>query len=71
MKFYAFEVASDTCFVMYVNIDEQTVENHLKDVLGDWGIDDETLLIGTVQADSVDEAHNKIRSGEWEYTQRC
>jgi len=69
--FHAFEIVEESSFIMYVDTDLLKVDMELERSLRICGNDLETYAVGTVEADTVDEALNKIRRGDWDYSQKC
>lgn len=71
MLFYAFEVATYNGYYAFINRWEHNRDNHLEKLLvflTGYAID--TIAIGTVTACTFDEGLEKVRVGNWEYSQR-
>lgn len=69
MKFYAYEIAYEDSYLMFVGEDEQKVNEKLNEDMKEEGEEPETIACGTVEADDIDQALDKVRFGQWEYSQ--
>jgi len=69
--YHGIEVATDGCYHLYVSTDENEVNEHFAELRRMLGDEIETYSLGTMEATSVDEALDKIRAGDWDYTQLC
>lgn len=67
--FHAFLAVSDDHYLLFVDIHLHQFNVKVGKILVD-DIDIETYAIGVVNANSVEEAVNKIHMDQWEYTQK-
>lgn len=73
--FYGCEIASVGSYHLYASLNENEttewfykIKKWLEELEGD---EAETYAFGTIEAHSIDEALNKIRAGDWQYSQMC
>jgi hypothetical protein len=70
MLYYAFEIITDTAYDVHVNQTESAMNTALEVIRSHYGVDNiEAVAIGTVEADTAEDAIGKIRSGDWLYSQ--
>ena len=66
MTFHVFEAVTESSFRLYVDTDQSAVDAKFVEAA-----EADTYALGTVEAENVEEALEKIRRGDWEYTQKC
>lgn len=68
MRFHAFEISERTSHHLYANVDKVVCDQEFRRMKELVGVLVESYAVGTVEADDVDKALNKIRSGDWEFS---
>jgi len=69
MHFHAFEISERTSHHLYANVDKVVCDQEFRRIKELVGVLVESYAVGTVEADDLDKALNKIRSGDWEFCQ--
>jgi hypothetical protein len=66
--YHGYEIVNEGTYSLYVDTDENAYNARLAEELSH--DHHETYRIGTVKADSIEEALDKIRQDDWEWTQK-
>ena len=70
--YYAFEIAMEGSYFLYVSESFEEREKEINLWLSEIPADEiETYAFGVIEAESKEEAMNRIRKGEWQYTQKA
>lgn len=70
MILFAAEIATETSFVIYVDMFKDGLQSRIDGFLGDDFPDDYDLAIGSVDCDDFEDGIERVRRGDWEWSQR-
>jgi hypothetical protein len=70
-KYFCFEIATENHYELWADTDEKKMESEFAKQTAALGDEVETYAIGTCEAESIEAAHDLIRAGKWEYSQRA
>ncbi len=65
MIYHAFEIATDGCFHLWADTDPESCQAELQRQLSQLGDAVEDVTTGTVEATSIEDAHDAIRHNDW------
>lgn len=69
--YHCFEIVTECSYHLWADLSEGYCTRKFEWLVLALGDEVETYALGWCRAESVKEAHNKIRSGDWDYSQKA